>query len=134
VAAIIEFWKPLGGGAYHAFLLLQNDAGEFVEIARGGPESAIDGPLGLNSGGYDVVEWVRFAHESELFDVAAIPLTCCPTAIAPEGSDMQDAITFEEMTSSGGNASGALASGDGRTEGHADPSPQEMRRHALRAR
>jgi uncharacterized protein (TIGR03032 family) len=44
----------------------------------------------------DVVEWVRFANESELFDVAAIPLTRCPTVIAPEGSDMQDAITFEE--------------------------------------
>jgi uncharacterized protein (TIGR03032 family) len=45
----------------------------------------------------DVVEWVRFAQESELFDVAAIPLTRCPTAIAPESSDMQDAITFEDM-------------------------------------
>jgi uncharacterized protein (TIGR03032 family) len=48
----------------------------------------------------DVVEWVRFAHESELFDVAAIPLTRCPTAIAPEGSDMQDAITFEGLQTS----------------------------------
>jgi len=46
VAAIIEFWKALPGGAYHAFLLLQNDAGEFVEIARGGPKSAVDGPIG----------------------------------------------------------------------------------------
>jgi hypothetical protein len=62
----------------------------------------------LNSGGYDVVEWVRFAHESVLFDVAAIPLTRCPTAIAPEGSDMQDAITFEEMTSSGGEGAAAI--------------------------
>jgi len=29
----------------------------------------------------NVVEWMRFTNESELFDVAAIPLTRCPTAI-----------------------------------------------------
>ena len=45
-----------------------------------------------------VTAWVRFADESELFDVAAIPLTRCPTVVAPDGSDMQDAITFEDMT------------------------------------
>jgi len=71
----------------------------------------------------DVVEWVRFAHESELFDVAAIPLTRCPTAIAPDGSDMQDVITFEDMTSSRGNAVGAFSAGEG-------AAPQELPRHA----
>jgi hypothetical protein len=52
MAAIIEFQKPvmLGGvptGANHAFLLLQNDAGQFTDIARGAPQSAAGG-----SGGY----------------------------------------------------------------------------------
>jgi uncharacterized protein (TIGR03032 family) len=43
----------------------------------------------------DVVEWLRFADETELFDVAVVPLTRCPAVIAPESSEMQDAITFE---------------------------------------
>lgn len=38
MAAIFEFAKPLVGGvAYHRFLLLQDDAGSFTYIARGGP-------------------------------------------------------------------------------------------------
>ena len=32
----------------------------------------------------------------ELFDVAAIPMSRCPMAIAPDSSDIQDAMTFEE--------------------------------------
>jgi hypothetical protein len=56
MAAIIEFQKPvmLGGvptGANHAFLLLQNDAGQFADIARGGPQSAAGGSGGLQSEG-----------------------------------------------------------------------------------
>ena len=44
MAAIVDVLKPiLGGTANHAFLLLQDDSGNFIEIARGGPESAIGG-------------------------------------------------------------------------------------------
>ena len=35
--------------------------------------------------------------KANFIDVAALPPTRCPTAIAPAGSDMQDAITFEDM-------------------------------------
>jgi uncharacterized protein (TIGR03032 family) len=44
----------------------------------------------------DVVEWVRLGDEVELFDVALIPATRCPMAVAPGGADMRDAITFED--------------------------------------
>ena len=64
-------------------------------LARRGAEPWC-GLLIIDSRHGDVVEWVRFAGESELLDVAAIPLTRCPTVIAPDGSDMQDANTFEE--------------------------------------
>src|SRR5215467_12361536 len=58
MAAIIEFTRPLNGalgstGGLHAFILLQNDAGEFTYIARGGPEAAIGGSNGLTTEGYD---------------------------------------------------------------------------------
>lgn len=45
----------------------------------------------------DVVEWVRFDSESELFDVAAVPMTRCPMGLAPDSPDLQDAITFEDV-------------------------------------
>jgi len=64
-------------------------------LARRGAEPWC-GLMIIDSRHGDVVEWVRFAGESELLDVAAIPLTRCPTVIAPDGSDMQDANTFEE--------------------------------------
>src|SRR5215831_4177602 len=59
MAAIVEFLRPVNGlgsltGAEHGFLLLQNDAGQFTDIARGGPESAAAGPLGLNTEGSNV--------------------------------------------------------------------------------
>ena len=44
----------------------------------------------------DIVEWVRFDGEMELFDVAAIPLARCPLALAPDSPDLQEAITFED--------------------------------------
>jgi len=56
--------------------------------------------IGIDTRHGDVVEWVRFADESELFDVAAIPLTRCPTVVAPDGADMQDATTFEDLPAS----------------------------------
>jgi uncharacterized protein (TIGR03032 family) len=44
----------------------------------------------------DVVEWVRLGDDfAELFDVAVIPMTRCAMAIAPDSSELQDAITFE---------------------------------------
>jgi len=49
----------------------------------------------------DIVEWARFTDEVELFDVAVIPMTRCPMALAPDSSDMQDAITFEEAPEAG---------------------------------
>ena len=64
----------------------------------------------------DVVEWVRLDSEAELFDVAAIPSARCPMAIAPDSSDLQDAITFEDLATAkktirneAGKAASALA-------------------------
>ena len=46
----------------------------------------------------DVVEWVRLGDEMvELFDIAIIPMTRCPTGIGPDSPELQDAITFEEV-------------------------------------
>ena len=58
MGAIIEFTRllnaPLGStGGLHGFILLQNDAGEFTYIARGGPEAAIGGSNGLTTEGYN---------------------------------------------------------------------------------
>jgi hypothetical protein len=52
MAAIVEFAKPMPGtpGAFHKFLLLQNDDGEFTDIARGGPQATEFGSEGLASG------------------------------------------------------------------------------------
>jgi hypothetical protein len=57
MAGIYVFWKPVfgtaGTGANHAFLLYQNDAGDYTDIARGGPQASLSGMGGLPSGGYD---------------------------------------------------------------------------------
>jgi hypothetical protein len=65
MAGIYVFWKPvtIGGintGANRAFLLYQNDAGTYTDIARGGPQ-----PLCLECRAYRVggigqrVGWVE---------------------------------------------------------------------------
>jgi uncharacterized protein (TIGR03032 family) len=82
----------------------------------------------------DVVEWVRFANESELFDVAAIPLTRCPTAIAAEGSDMQDAITFEDTTASRTTVSGPFRADKKSADRRAVTTPEKLARHVSQAR
>ncbi len=43
------------------------------------------------------MEWLRLGSGyTELFDVAVIPAARCPIAIAPDRSEMLDAVTFEE--------------------------------------
>ena len=59
MASIVLIYKPIiadstvtvagieipgtGAVAYHGFLLLQDDNGQYTDIARGGPESALTG-------------------------------------------------------------------------------------------
>ena len=45
----------------------------------------------------DVIAWVRFDNEIELFDVVAVPSARCAMMIAPDSSDLQDTITFEDL-------------------------------------
>src|ERR1700722_11370385 len=60
MAAIIQFWKPINdlnvdnSGLWHSFLLYQNDSGQFLQIARGGPQSAQAGVLGLSTDGVNL--------------------------------------------------------------------------------
>jgi len=50
----------------------------------------------------DVIDWVRLSDDIvELFDVAVIPMTRCPTGIRPDSPELQDAITFEEAPRDG---------------------------------
>ena len=50
----------------------------------------------------DVIDWVRLSDDIvELFDVAVIPMTRCPTGIGPDSPELQDAITFEEAPRDG---------------------------------
>jgi uncharacterized protein (TIGR03032 family) len=45
----------------------------------------------------DIAEWVRLgAGYTELVDVGLIPNVRCPTGLAPDSPQMQDAITFED--------------------------------------
>ena len=45
----------------------------------------------------DVAEWVRLgAGYTELVDVAVFPNVRCPTGLASDSPQMQDAITFED--------------------------------------
>ena len=47
----------------------------------------------------DVVEWVRLNDDIvELFDVAVVPMTRCPTGIEPDSPELQDAITFRSRS------------------------------------
>jgi hypothetical protein len=51
MAAIFEFDKTMPNGFIHRFLLLQDDEGNFTDIARGGPQASEVGSEGLPSGG-----------------------------------------------------------------------------------
>jgi hypothetical protein len=51
MAAIFEFDKTMSNGFVHRFLLLQDDEGNFTDIARGGPQSSVVGSEGLPSSG-----------------------------------------------------------------------------------
>jgi hypothetical protein len=41
MAAIFEFDKTMSNGFIHRFMLLQDDEGNFTDIARGGPQSSV---------------------------------------------------------------------------------------------
>jgi hypothetical protein len=74
VASIIEFSKPLfGGAAVHEFLLLQNDAGEFTYIARGGPQSE------LRNYGDRITVTVNLIGKLVKCTVTVIPSSVLPT-------------------------------------------------------
>lgn len=58
----------------------------------------------------DVVEWVRLNDDIvELFDVAVVPMTRCPTGIGPDSPELQDAITFEQEAPSAKEGVGVRA-------------------------
>src|SRR5437763_1892652 len=104
MAAIIEFTKPVpwgvgaATGAEHSFLLLQNDAGQYTEIARGGPQN--DNPLIWGQITATVADYTRYPDISGKAAndfYTADQLATMPSRVLATGTEAEMQTAFDRL-------------------------------------